>query len=408
MVAAPQMGMAPNLVQIFSVYFFVFEIPLFCCAGLSFLILLKRGFAIPRKIAMALFFLGIYAAVGAVAALLNGNVSPLSLLNGARPVAYWFSGILVGLAVSRRLKLKTLVFVLFLGLFTQLVFGLLLTFFYPYLYVEPDTQRVRLASRGAWLSIYFAGLLFSTLKYRVKLADLNAYHIVRLSIISLPVLVIAVLAQNRTTWLALMLLASIWLFFDSTFKNKIKFFMFAPMAFVLLIQTLALFPGGQYFLLKMQNRLFEDTLSITGMNSALESGRTVIAAASMEEFFKHPIIGSGFGYRYLVPLSTVRQGWEDISVGSVDNAYLDVAVRTGIAGLTAFLSALLLIFRVMRAKLKVIPFSEEWVYLRAMVYVFPIFLMMTANMSIVVNYPELMLFGVFFAKAVTWKQYQTG
>jgi len=90
---------------------------------------------------------------------------------------------------------------------------------------------------------------------------------------------------------------------------------------------------------------------------------------------------------------------QDRVVGGTDNSFVWVAIKTGVVGLVLFMIFIYKVYFCMKRCLSNMEFSEEWLYLKSMVFVFPFFVLYSLNSSILYGYPEVMIFSLFFAKA---------
>jgi O-antigen ligase len=147
----------------------------------------------------------------------------------------------------------------------------------------------------------------------------------------------------------------------------------------------------------LQKRIFYNTLSEEGLKDAWEGNREDIYRSNLVDFQKHPLFGNGFGHQMHFDAEDSNAEGKDES--KVDNSFMNLLIKTGSVGLIIFLFIVLNIYFTMKKTLNCIEDKEDWIYLRAMLFVFPFFVLISLNISILYGYPEVIIFSLFFAKA---------
>jgi len=396
MLASPSMNLPQNMIEFGPVHIYLFEFPLILTYALSFAILLSRMRFVGRK---AFHIYGLFiliALIGFIGAAMYATVAFQTVLKDLRYIFYWLAGVIVVFVGHKQLRLKTLSWVIAAGLLTQISIGIILVKIDPSIL---SLHGFRLPGRSGWLSIFFVSLLFMMITYKKRLSAIGKYKIVPIMVILVPLLTHVLLGQNRTTWIALFLMTLYWVVFYARFAAKIKFSIGAGIVVLVIAVAFQVMPYHESFKYYLGQRLFQSTLSEQGIRGTWEGKREAIYKSNLRDFQKHPIFGNGFGHQLYFDFTSYGIVKEDKEQSGTDNSFMNVLLKTGLAGFILFCLILYKMFSVMKNRLAVMEFSEEWIYLKAMVFAFPFFVLISLNISILYGYPEVMIFSLFFAKA---------
>jgi O-antigen ligase len=393
MLVSPQINLSQNMLEWGPVHIYLFEIPLILAYVLSILLLPPaRDPAGVATYKIYSLFIPIVL-IGFIGSIMYVSAAPQTVIKEIRPAMYWLSGIILTFLGHRHLRLKTLSYVVAAGILTQ--------FFCSFLAVKLGWSIIehgRLLGRSVWFTPFFVILLATMITYKKNLLAIGKYNITPVVLILIPLLMGVLLCQNRTVWIVLALIAAWWLFFKTAGVNRLKF-LFLILVFISVVWQLTQFvPFFGDIKDSLTERFFEGTISSDGMKATWEVNREIIYTNCLSDFKKHPIMGNGFAHEVYFDSSSYREGLEDRSSAYIDNSFLEILVKTGLAGLAFFIMAIYQMYSVMRKALVRMEFSEEWLYLKTMVLAFPFFVLMAFNISTLYGYPEVMIFSLFFAK----------
>jgi O-antigen ligase len=393
MLVSPQMNLSQNMIEWGPVHIYLFEIPLILAYVLSILLLPSaRDPAGVATYKIYSLFIPIVL-IGFIGSIMYVSAAPQTVIKEIRPAMYWLSGIILTFLGHRHLRLKTLSYVVAAGIITQ--------FLASFLVVKLGwsiIEQGRLLGRSEWFTPFFVILLATMITYKKNLLAIRKYNITPVVLILIPLLMGVLLCQTRTVWIVLALVLAWLLFFKIAGINNVKFL------FLILVAVFAVWQLAQFVPFfgdikdSLAERFFEGTISSDGMKATWEGNREIIYTNCLSDFKKHPIMGNGFAHEVYFDSSSYREGAEDRSSAYIDNSFLEILVKTGLAGLAFFIMAIYQMYSVMRKALVRMEFSEELPYLKTMVLVFPFFILMSLNISILYGYPEVMIFSLFFAK----------
>lgn len=401
MLASPSMNMDENMIKLGSINIYPFEISLLAAFAVSFLAFLagSRQVIISKNILSVYFLFCSIGVIGFIGAIMYATVEVQTILKDFRQILYWLAGVVIIFSGHKHLRLKTLSWVIAAGLLMQICMGVILVIMDPsILYLN----GFRFPISSGWLTLYFVAIFITVITYKKALLRIQKYNIVPITILLIPLLTSVLLAQNRTTWIAFFLMILSFLIFYGKFADKIKLLGVTVVFLMVITIALQIIPYGESFKNYLGQRLFESTLSGEGIRDSYEGNREVIYKSNLKDFLSHPIIGNGFGHQLYFDFSSYGKV-EDREQSSSDNSFVNVVLKTGLIGLSFFLFILLKIYSEMKHKLAVMVLSEEWIYLKAMLFVFPFFALIALNISIFYGYPEVMIFSLFFAKAALMK-----
>lgn len=397
LLASPSMNLPQNMLEFGIVHIYLFEFPLLAAFALSFIVFLaRRQFSIGKNIfnIYGLFFF--IAIIGFIGSTIYATVESQTILKDFRNILYWLAGVVLILVGHKYLRLKTLSWVVVAGLLAQ--------FFMSLVMVQADPSILflngfRLPGRSGWLTLFFVALVFMMMTYRSRLLAIGKYKIIPITIILVLLLTHVLLSQNRTTWMALSLMTLYWAIFYASFTGKIKFSLVAGIIILLFAIGLQIMPYGDSIKQYLYQRLSYSTLSEEGIKDTWEGNREVIYKSNLADFQKRPIFGNGFGHQMYFDFSSYGIGKEDTSQPGSDNSFINVLVQTGLVGFIIFTLILCKVYFTMKKTLIVTKDCEEWIYLKSMLFVFPFFVLISLNISILYGYPEVIIFSLFFSKA---------
>lgn len=395
MLAPPSLHLPQNMVEIGPVNFYYFELPLLCSYLLAFFILIKERRVYGKR---ALVVYGLFiaiAVIGFIGALLHVNTSYTTVLLDLRPIVYWLSGIIVAIAGGRYIKLKTLSWVVIAGLAAEFILAIILASGVTSL---KGPQEFRLTGRSGWFILFVASIPLMMFTHREKLKKVGKYSILPTAAVTGLLLVNVVMVKNRTTWVMLFILAVIWIMFFSPFRRKVKSIIFIPIMLILVWQGFQYIPETRQAFQSLPVKQFTNRLSKEGIVGAWKGVREVIYKSNIRDFKKHPVFGNGFGHEMYFDFTNYGRPRDRISTSS-DNSFMTVLVKTGIIGLVLFIFAIYKIYRTMGKSLERIEDSDEWLYLKAMVFAFPFFIITALNIAILFSYPEVIIFSLFLSKS---------
>lgn len=391
----PSINLSQNMLEIGSMHIYFFEIPLLLAYVLSFLTFLMRRRSIRKDIFEVYGLFLLIGFIGFIGAAMYATVAPQTILKDFRPILYWLTGIILFFAGHRHLRLKTLSWVVAIGLLTQFLTGFLIVRMDPsILYLH----GFRLPGRSGWLTLFFVALLLMMITHRRRLLGIGKYKVTSLVIALIPLLTYVILGQNRTTWIALFFMLAWWFFLYTRFADKQKFIVLSVVLVIIIWQGLQFAPYARNTPFYLYRRLFFGILSKEGIKAAWEGNREVIYKSNLRDFRKRPILGNGFGHQFYYDFTDYGKK-EDKAMSGTDNSFMNVLVKTGLVGLIFFVIALYKMGHTIRKTLARMEFSEEWLCLKAMVFVFPFLILISLNVSILYGYPEVMIFSLFFVKA---------
>jgi len=400
LLVSPNINLSQNMIEIGPLNIYLFEFPLLCAFVVSFVVfLLRKPFSIGKNIfgTYSLFF--VIAIIGIIGASMYSTVGIEMILKDCRDILYWSSGVIIIFVGHKYLKLKTLVRVVACGLLSQMLAALVMVKSDPSILL---LHRFRFPGRTGWFTLFFVALFFMMITYRKRLLVNGRYQIAHVMIILVPLLVHILLSQNRTTWIVLFLMTSYWLIFYTNFVSKIRFSIMVVIIILLITVGFQITPHDDAIEQYLYKRIFHGTLSEEGVKDVWEGNRELIYRSNLSDFQKHPIFGNGFGYQMYFDTSDPKK--EDKSVSKVDNSFVNVLIKTGLAGLIIFIVILYNMYLTIKKTLNFIEDSEDWIYLKAMLFVSPFFVLISLNISILYGYPEVIIFSLFFAKTSMMRQ----
>lgn len=384
-----------GMFEIGSLHIYFFEIPLVLAYILSVLTLLLQTKPMNRGIYRVYFLFIPIVFIGFFGAAIHAKVGAATILKDLRPILYWLPGMALAFVGHRHLRLKTLSWVVVAGLLTQFSVALLMVSMDPSLLF---LHGFRLPGRSGYLTLFFVALFLMMMTHKKSLLSIRQYKITPIAIIVIPLLMQVILGQNRTTWIGLFLVLAWWLALHTTFANKLKFVFLSPILLLIIWQALQFIPYSSDIGHYLHTRLFVSTLSEEGVKSTWEGNRSVIYESNLNDFRQKPILGHGFGKQFYFAFAEYGEK-EDKEISGCDNSFMTVLVKTGLAGLIFFIVAIYKMYSIMKTATSRINFSEEWLYLKSMIFVFPFYILISLNINILYGYPEVMIFSLFFAKA---------
>ena len=395
MLAPPSLRLPQNMLEIGPVILYYFELPLILSYLLAFFILIKEKRVYGKRTFVVYGFFTAIAVIGFVGALLYAKTSYTTVLLDCRPIVYWLSGIIVAIAGGRYIKLKTLSWVVIAGLAAEFLLAIILT---TYVTSLRDPYEFRMPGRSGWLILFVASIPLMMFTHREKLKKVGKYSILPTAAVTGLLLVNVVMVKNRTTWVVLFILAVIWLVFYAPFSRNVKVVLLIPVILVVAWQGLQYVPVTRRAVRALPVKQFTSRLSRESLGTIWRCNREVIYKSNVRDFKKRPVFGNGFGHEMYFDFSNYCKNPDRASTSS-DNSYMNVLVKTGIAGLVCFAIALFLIYSRMRKALSQTKPVEEWLYLQSMVFAFPFFLLMGLNIAILFSYPEVIIFSLFLSKS---------
>jgi len=391
----PRLNIPQSMIEIGPVNIYYFEFPLLCSYILAFIIFLINRNIYGKSLYLVYGLFIAIAIIGFISAFFYATVSYVTVLKDFRPIVYWLAGINLAIVGHKYFRLKTLTWVIITGLLVEFVFGFLLSKAFKSI-AKPSEFRMLVES--AWLILFVVSVLLMKVTHREELKRAGKYRILPIAIAVGLLLTDIVLWKNRTTWFMLFILVVIWLIFFALFSRKAKYLMFIPIILILIWQGLQYIPMTRQAFRSLPVKIYTQRLSKERIVGAWKGVREVIYKSNVQDFKKHPVFGNGFGHEMYFDFTNYGRDKDRISTSS-DNCYMTVLVKTGIAGLLLFLFAIYMIYKTMREALKNTEGSEDWIYLRAMVFAFPFFVITALNIAIFYPFPEAVIFSLFFAKS---------
>jgi hypothetical protein len=333
--------------------------------------------------------------IGMLGAISNSTVRIATLVADFRPILYWLSGIIIVFAGHRHLKVKTIFWLLTIGLVIQFIFAIVTMMYYPELLVG---SGFRLPGHSSYLVLIplSAYILMKSRNGNVAIQNRLELFILQLSL--MLILIYVTMTQNRTTWVAVVLLVAILVIKSFDFHSVL--------AITKVFGLLALLLFGLFYVkiipdtakIYLETRLFESTFSEEGVNSTWEGNRDKIYQSNLSDFKKKPLLGHGFGY--IFSFQTVYQGEEQVrEVSGLDNSWMTILVKFGIVGLIAFCNFIFSSYGFLRRSMMVAP-TEVTLYYKAIYSAFPVLCLVGLNIDILYGYAEVVILSLIITKAV--------
>jgi len=384
-----------GLIEIGSINIYIFEIPLAISLIFSIFYFLVEKLTFNKKESAVgriyLYSYGPLLIIGVIGSFSSQeNIS--TILSSLRPIIYWLTGLIVILIGQNNIKLKSLFWIVILGLLLQFITGTIYTILF-----NDTSLEGRFAGRsGFMVLIAISALLIAAMgRKRLGLSIENReYFILKSS--TMILLIFILLIQNRTVWIAVFFLISYFAFKE---KNSMLISKIIIMAVILLISlgilsTIGLIPSN--VLSNLENRLLKDTLSTEGAELAMLS-RSLQYEAAYQNFVASPIFGHGFGHI----LNFVNVWDPDIFTRSsgMDNSYINIVHKFGIVGLVMFVFFLYKIFFTIKRGMKSVK-KKDLLYLLAFFNSFPLFCLISLNIDVFYTYPEVIITSLFSAKGL--------
>lgn len=386
-----------GLIEIGSINVYIFEIPLILSLYIALLSFLQKKRTINEQ---EFFVVCLYAytfvplvLIGILGAI-DSHSSITTIIAGTRPIVYWLSGLIVILVGHEHVKLKTLFWIVTIGLLLQFINGTIYTTFFSN---DILASSGRLAGRSGFMALMVVSALLLASRNIKDLRFSMGKQEYRFLVVSVIVLLLFIIfVQNRTIWIALLL---------TMFYFMLKEGKAMPILKVVMIGILLLMAIGalDYFgaisggiVNNVEKRVMQQTLSIEGVQMAMV-GRSLIFEAANQDFFASPVFGHGFDHG--ISFVNIWMPEELIEVSGIDNSFINITHKFGLVGLLIFIVFLFKIFHSLRYRLSSMKNCDN-IYLRSFCYAFPVICLISLNIDALYSYPEVIIVSIYSSTGI--------
>jgi hypothetical protein len=383
-----------GMINFGPVNIYVYEITLILAFLLALTMFSLRILSIGKKKIMALQIfipLFILALIGLSQGILNSNASFSTIFRDLRPIIYWGSGLVLIFVGHQNMPLKSMFWLIAVGLVLQFLVCIGLVFNNPSLLIE---SGFRFPGHSGYLTIIVIALILISMTYKNKIEVENVINLKLLKIICAVLILNIILVQNRTTWIAIVLMIGWWSLnnFRADVLIKMSYSFFAYTIFFIILLVSGVLPQEQIFLLK--ERVVKDIFSEEGVRATWEGTREEIYLSSYRDFMRSPVLGRGFGHQFEFEFIDKIDKFK--SQSGVDNSWLNVLVKCGAIGTLVFTYFIYKLFSILKKSLTVAN-AEDSFYLRAFYLSFPFLFLMSFNLSIFYNYAEVVILSMIYS-----------
>lgn len=395
----------PNLkvgeVEIGPIHIFIYEIPVILSlilAPFSFVYRKKTFNSQELKAIRSYLYAFIPLILIGVYGSFFSKLGLTTIMSSIRPVLYWVTGVIVIVIGHDNFKLKTLFWVVTIGILLQFIGGII----YSHLGLDISFMMSgRLPGHSAYLVlILITALFFQTTKEgRISSQSKGKEHFL-LTCATIIGLVFALLTQNRTSWVVIALAIGFF-----TFKGKNARFiargfaaLILALLFLMTLTELGIVP--EEITNHIQRRFFEETASQEGINRAM-LGRDYIYASAYQEIWKRPILGHGFGHElaFIRLFSSIEGNSTWHAQTTIDSSPINVVLKFGLVGLVISFLFLFRLYDLIRRNLRFVN-SEDILYVYSFYSAFPFLCLISLNIDVLYSYPEVIVFSLFFCKSI--------